>query len=289
MLPNYLIVGAAKAGTNTLAYYLEKHPETYIVPQKEVNFFAADEIKEQQLYYKDFIIENIEEYKKLFEGTEKYKAVGEGSVSYLFYDTVPQKIKKLLKTPKIIILLRNPIERAYSHYLMDNRIGLVNLSFEEIISKSVKHKNLELYYQQFIGLSLYYKQVKRYVDTFGVENVKIYLFEDLTKKTKNILKDMFNFLEVDPDVNLDTFDIKLNSFNKPKGKIISKLYSNYYIRKMLSFLVPEKIKKSIFLKMFISKKPELKKETRVQLQKIFIEDINELELLTGFDLKNWKK
>ena len=148
MLPNFIIVGAPKAGTTSLYHYLSEHPQVFMSDPKEVNFFSKEEIEAQGLYYQDFKAKDLNSYEKLFnEGIGK-KAVGEGSVSYLFYPDTPAKIKASIPEVKIIILLRNPVERGYSHYLMDYRMGLTDLSYEEIVYKTSSHKNLNLYYQQ---------------------------------------------------------------------------------------------------------------------------------------------
>lgn len=287
MLPNYLIVGAAKSGTNTLAHYLNEHPEAFIVPQKEVNYFAADEIKNQQLYYKDYIVNSLEDYKKLFETAEAYRAVGEGSTSYLFYETVPEKIKQLIPEVKIIILLRNPVDRTYSHYLMDKRIGLVDLPLIEILKGESKHEKQKLYYQQFVELSLYFEQVNRYINTFSSENVKICIFENLIEDTENTLRDIFQFLNIDARIRLD-FDAKFNSYNYPNSKIVKILYKNYFVRKGLSALIPSLIQKGLFSAFFDSKKPKLDEEAREILQAEFANDINKLEESLNIDLSRWK-
>ena len=146
MKVDFFIVGAPKAGTTSLYYYLNEHPEIEMSTQKETDFFSDSAIQKQGLYYGKNRIDTEEKYNGLFNTQKKDVIFGEGSVSYLFYPTVAQEIKAYNPIAKIIIMLRNPIDRAFSHYLMDYRLGLVSDSFEDIINKKSKHKNAHLFH-----------------------------------------------------------------------------------------------------------------------------------------------
>jgi sulfotransferase family protein len=164
MLPNFFIIGAAKAGTTSLYHYLEDHQEVFMCSVKEPNYFSYDDIIRQNLYYSEKGFGNKEEYEALFKDVTSEKAIGEASVSYLFYEKTPTKIKAVVPDAKIIIILRNPVDRGFSHFLMDKKLGYISLVFEDVIFKRVQHKNIDLYYQQYVELGLYHEQVKRYKD-----------------------------------------------------------------------------------------------------------------------------
>ena len=132
MKVNTFIVGAPKTGTTSLYYYLNQHTNVCMSSIKEPNFFSAKEVN--SLFYKSQIVDDINEYHKLFSQNKK-QIIGEASVSYLFFDEVPNRIYKYNPKAKIIILLRNPIERALSHYLMDFRLGFCSENFEDIIAQ----------------------------------------------------------------------------------------------------------------------------------------------------------
>jgi len=289
MLPNFIIVGTPKAGTTSLYHYLSEHPQVFMSEPKEVNYFSKDEIEEQGLYYQDFKAKDLKSYEALFNQVRNEVAIGEGSVSYLYYPKTPQKIKNILPDIKIIILLRDPIERAYSHYLMDFRMGLINLSFEEVVYKTSNHKKIDLFYQQYIELGLYYKQVKRYVDTFGNTQIKIFLQEDLKNNTEKVIFDLYSFLDIDNSIIIDT-NQQHNAFSMPKNKVIHQLYSSYIIRSLIKTVFTKKIKeqiKNIFFER--KKKPKLNYKTKEYLQKIYFEDIKKLESLINQDLSQWYK
>ena len=287
MLPNFIIVGAPKSGTTSLYHYLSEHPQVFMSEPKEVNYFSREEIEAQGLYYSDFKVKDFDSYKMLFsKGTDK-KAVGEGSVSYLFYPETAKKIKAVLPNIKIIILLRNPLERGYSHYLMDFRLGLVDLTYDEIVFKTVKHKNLDLYYQQYVELGLYYQQVARYVDFFGSKQVKIYLQEDLRNNPESIIEDLYDYLEVDKSFT-PNIDQEYNSFSMPKNGLIQKIYGSYIVRATLSKLVPNSMKELLLNTFFErTKKPKLSIKTEELLLALYKIDIENLEKLINLDLSNW--
>lgn len=287
MLPNFIIIGAPKAGTTSLYHYLSEHPQVFMSDPKEVNFFSGEEIDAQGLYYNYNKTKSFEEYKELFSDCSTEKAIGEGSVSYLFYPKTPEKIKEVLPDVKTIVLLRNPLERGYSHYLMDYRLGLVDLSYDEIVYKSTEHKNLDLYYQQYVSLGLYYEQIKRYLDTFGEEQVKIYLQEDLRNNSEKVISDLYDYLEIDQSYVPDT-NKEHNSFSMPKSGLIHKLYSSYFLRTILSRFIPSNMKEFLFNTFFErTKKPKMNQETKAYLLNLYKPDIQNLEKLIDRNLSDW--
>lgn len=289
MLPNFIVVGAPKAGTTSLCHYFSEHPQVFMSEPKEVNFFSKEEIQGQGLYYNDFKAENFSEYENLFINVTDEKAIGEGSVSYLFYPKTPHKIKDALPDVKIIILLREPVGRGFSHYLMDYRLGLVDIPFDEIVYKKNIHKNIALYYQQYIDLGMYYQQVKRYKELFNQNQVRIYLQEDLRNNMSVVIKDLYNFIGVDDSFS-PNFNIKHNVFSMPNNKLIHKLYASQIIRKTVSTIFPNTTKetiKNIFFKK--TAKPTLDKNTFNHLVSLYKSDIKQLENLIGRNLEHWYK
>src|SRR6056297_3678088 len=109
--PNFFVVGAARSGTTTLYYTLKKHPDVFIQPLKEINYFLSSNRRTWQ------------EYLNLFEGVKNEKIIGEISPKYLYYKEVPKLIKRKINNPKILIQLRDPLERAISHYKLRKRSG----------------------------------------------------------------------------------------------------------------------------------------------------------------------
>lgn len=288
MKVDFFIVGAPKAGTTSLYHYLSEHPQVEMSSQKEPDYFSDKAINEQGMYYGKNRVDKLDKYESLFVQKESV-VYGEGSVSYLFYDNVAEDIKKYNPNAKIIIMLRNPIERAFSHYLMDYRLGLISDSFENIITKKSKHKNAHLFYQQYIEVSKYAKQIQRYLDFFEKENILFIDYEDFKKNVSKTVDKVYDFLNISTEFAAD-INTKYNTFTMPKNKGIRFIYSFVFLRKVLTFLFPIYLVKNIrFLLFKADKKPELLKETRSQLRIIFNDDIKKLEEVLGKDYSKWIK
>ena len=288
MKVDFFIVGAPKAGTTSLYHYLDEHPQVVMSSQKEPDYFSDKAIHEQGMYYVKNRVNTLDNYESLFVQKESV-VYGESSVSYLFYDNVAEDIKKYNPNAKIIIMLRNPIERAFSHYLMDYRLGLINDSFENIITKKSKHKNAHLFYQQYIEVSKYSNQIQRYVDFFEMENILFIDYENFKKNVSKTVDQVYDFLNISTEFAADV-NTKYNAFTMPKNKGIRLIYSFVFLRKTLIFLFPLYLLKSIRVLLFkADEKPEILNETRSQLRIIFNEDIKKLEEVLGKDYSKWIK
>ena len=287
MKVDFFIVGAPKAGTTSLYHYLKKHPQIEMSLQKEPNYFSDKEIQIQGLYYSKNRIDTEEKYNGLFNTQKKDVIFGEGSVSYLFYPTVAQDIKVYNPMAKIIIMLRNPVERAFSHYLMDYRLGLVSDSFEDIINKKSKHKNAHLFYQQYIKVGEYAAQLKRYCDIFDKKSILLIDYEDFKNDVTGTVNSAYSFLNISADFSVD-INKKYNTFTMPKNKLIRFVYSFVIIRNILSFIFPKNIIKAVRLILFTKdKKPKLLEETRNQLKHYFSNDVRLLGNLIDKDYSKW--
>ncbi|MFC1812830.1 sulfotransferase domain-containing protein, partial [Thermodesulfobacteriota bacterium] len=183
MMPNFLIVGAAKSGTTSLYSYLNQHPDIFMPKWKELSFFIGDpagpihKVKKPEFFL------------RVFATVANQTAVGEASTSYLYDESAPKRIKEVLGAIKIIIVLRNPVDMAYSLYNHQVRKeGETLENFEAALEAEADRIRDPIFRKKCYGWhanyyyyhrGLYYEQVKRYLDVFGNENVIIFLFEDL--------------------------------------------------------------------------------------------------------------
>ncbi len=279
MKVNTFIVGAPKTGTTSLYYYLNQHTNVCMSSIKEPNFFSAKEVN--SLFYKSKIVDDINEYHKLFSQNKK-QIIGEASVSYLFFNEVPNRIYKYNPKAKIIILLRNPIERALSHYLMDFRLGFCSENFEDIIAQP---EIFPQYYQQYLELGNYFLQLKRYLNVFNENQLSIVFYDDLKSNSQKVMKHIFSFLEIEFQ-DLD-YSIQ-NSFLSPSNIFVSELYKFNSLRKIVKSLFPEpflSLVKSIFFSN--NSKPTFSDSIIKQLNAYYKSDIVELEKLLNKDLSKW--
>lgn len=288
MLPNFFIVGAAKAGTSSLWHYLDEHPQVKMSKIKEPNYFAYEELMEQNLFWNDIYINKLTEYLSLFNNKGDAIAIGEASVSYLFYKNVPSRIKNKIPNAKIIIVLRNPIERGFSHYLMDHSTSKVNISYEDIVYRKFDSNIMDIYYQQYVSLGLYYEQVKRYIDVFGIESVKIIFNHDLKLNQEKTLREIFTFLNIDSNF-LPNFSIRHNANKSPKNMLVRKIYSYSFLRNIFSNILNNTLKE-FFKSLLFSREKKMKMSPEMieYLKKIYTPDIVELEKLLNIDLSEWK-
>lgn len=286
-LPDFFIVGAPKAGTTSLYHYLQSIPEIFMCPIKEPNYFANEEISRNKLYYKQKLIKSLPEYKKLFFNANQNQAIGEASVSYLFYPGTAANIKKLIPRAKIIIILRNPADRAFSHYLMDKRLGYIRASFEDVIYRNKNLKNISLYYQQYVDLGFYFEQVNRYLQNFSSKQIRVFLFEEISQNFSQYIKSTLQFLEISNEY-IPELHKRFNVHIEPKNTPIQFLYSVSLVRRTFNRLLTPKWQMSFKKAMFqTDDKPEMKKETREHLNLLYRSNIETLETLIDKDLSIW--
>src|SRR5437667_3118215 len=165
--PNFFIVGAQNSGTTSLYGYLKQHPDVFMPALKEPHYFAQITPSHEQRYLRT-IVRDEAAYLRLFLKAKGYPAIGEASPSYLWDANAPHRIRKAVPHAKIIILLRDPVERAYSHYLMDVREGRQDLPFLQALERDWnRSKKGWSVSQLYVELGLYAEQVRRYLEVFG--------------------------------------------------------------------------------------------------------------------------
>jgi len=285
IIPNFFVVGAGKSGTTSLYYYLEQHPDIFIPRMKELNFFSSEEMKAQRIYYRPvYIIDRLDDYLELFNKVKSEYAIGDISPSYLFRASAANNIFNFNDKAKIVIILRNPVERAFSDYLMDLGARHFEYAFEDIVYRRVNNL-MECIYFQIIERGLYFEQVKRYLDLFGKDNVRIFLFDELKADTPQVLLSIFEFLGVDPSVEINT-RMKINPFKRAK-KLVKFAYYHQGIRYFAGRMISYRLKDILIKIFFDTRKPQLSYDTREYLKNFYREDILHLQELIGRSLEHW--
>jgi hypothetical protein len=287
MLVDFFIVGAPKAGTTSLFYYLNKNKGICMSSIKEPNFFSSQDLKIQKIYYDSLILDNLKEYERIFTPKNKQQIIGEASVSYLFYPNVANRIFDYNPRSKIIIILRDPVERAFSHYSMDLRLGHVKQSLDELFDLGLNNKD-NLFFQQYILLGQYYEQVNRYIEVFGRENICVKFYDELKLDASSFYSDILKFLQQENDHNID-FNQPFNKSKLPSNKFIKWLYSWPIIRKISLIFLPLSVIKFININFFKENNNIINNDLKSKLHSFFLEDIEKLEKLLSKDLNSWKK
>jgi len=288
--PDFFIVGAPKAGTTSLYEYLKDVPGIFLPERKEPKFFSRINIPEISFLQP---VRDKQEYLNLFAKAKEEDVVGEASPSYLSDPEAPKLIHEVNPNAKIIIILRDPVERAISGYLMKKKTGMVDQSFhkelDKVISKYTGNKtslNLNL------RNGFYAEEIKKYWNIFGKEQVKILIFEECFKNSKNTVQDIIDFL----GINYKITNLKTKIFNPysvPRGQLSQKFYKNSKIRmtavkvgrKLFSAKERHFIQEKILLK--TEKKPEIDEKDRNSLKKLYFDDVKSVELILNKNLP-WK-
>ena len=279
-IPNFLIIGAGKSGTSSLHEYLKQHPEIFMSPVKEPMYFrygyGTEKLKHDEKSYVKVLYDTKDKYLQLFKDVENEKIVGESSVTYLANPVSAQRIKDFNPNMKLLAVLRNPVERAFSFYKMSVRMGLEKKSFKRAVNEELvgKREN-DIQLRRYLFMSKSYDSIRVYNNHFDEKKFKIFLYEDLKKKD-SFFKELFDFLEVDNSIKINT-DIKHNiSSQVPYHPFFRSLYS--MLRKHPT-IYPDFLKKQYL--------PELSMELRSFLVDYFREDTKSLQGLIWRDLKHW--
>jgi hypothetical protein len=228
-LPDFLIVGAARAGTTTLYQHLLTHPQLFLPRVKEPSFFHfLNNANGQAATHNRQYIITLADYVQLFAGAPEGTLLGEASTVYLHdAQRVIRNISEIYsgKTRhlRIVVILREPVERALSMYSHMSQSGMESMPFDEAIKPGIALERLEKHGKGFdyIGGSCYLDPITQYLD-FS-ENVKILMFDDLFTNRSEILSDLCEFLGVDPRLLGDSTVIA-NASGKVRDSLWGKLF-----------------------------------------------------------------
>ncbi|MEC7646426.1 MAG: sulfotransferase [Bacteroidota bacterium] len=298
-LPNFLIVGAAKCGTSSLHNYLNQHPDIFMPSYNNLGM----KVKEPRFLIKDLVkhrlphgVWSFEEYQSLFMDVKKERLVGESTVLYLYYyEHAIKNIKHYLgKDVKIIIMLRNPIDRAYSAYSFASRTHQENQPFKEaLLNSKIRFDNDETSSPMILykELGLYHKMVKAYMQNF--KDVHFIIYDDFIRQTDLEVKRVFDFLNVDQKIHINTNKIINAGGKKWDSKVMKNLLMGEgYVKKFLRVFMPKKT--GVFIKekltnVFTSKADKLHVSIKKELLDYYKHYMQLLEWLINKDLSQWMK
>lgn len=204
MLPDFIIIGVQKCGTTSLYNYLTAHPGIAPAYRKEVSFFDYN-FEKGAIWYRAH-------FPSLLSKVRGQNLItGEATPCYIFHPLAPKRISKMIPTVKLILLLRNPVDRAYSHYQHSLRLGVENLSFEEALTeakklrgeteKIVQHEDFHSLYNSraaYLSRGIYMDQLEAWTSLFPREQMLILKSEDFYTDPQPIVSRVFEFLEL-PD------------------------------------------------------------------------------------------
>lgn len=277
--PNFFIVGAPKAGTTSLHAYLQAIPGIYMSRIKEPNYFSRIVVPDDHPVRP---IRDTQKYLQLFAGATTEKIVGEASPSYLVDPEAARLIHQVAPDARILASLRDPVERAYSHYLMMRNNGTARLPFLGEIRRGLENGDNRSLVLLRPDVGLYHTQVMRYFGTFGKDQVQVILFEELTSDVKATLRQVLQSLGLDQSVEqVGTSAYRL--FGEARGPLVRYLFGNRTVARLAETLVSPRLRKLVREKLLVKDvaKPVMDPDARKFLTDYYREDVLKLTQLLG--------
>jgi hypothetical protein len=298
--PNFFVLGAAKCGTTSLYRYLNEHPEVFMATPKETHFFDLNYENGMSAYWEQYFAQ----YR--FE-----LAVGEATPSYYFLPFVAKRIFRECPDARLILILRNPVARAYSAWWMLYTQGVVHESFNEAIENNLCDRRINfsgengerLWRDYYVGVQgsrrdiipmylqegYYVDYVRMYLDTFPTDQLKVVLFEDLEANPTGLTRDLWSFLGVRSDIDLQDPTPQNAALSGVAIRVKQLAYRNSLMR-IARDILPMSIRSN--LKRALSKtakRPDIDPHLRAQLCEHFYPYNVALEGLLGIDLSVWNE
>jgi hypothetical protein len=215
MLPNFLIVGSQKAGTTSLHGVLEQHQDVFMSPVKEINFFSRDDLYRKGLGW----------YEDHFAGWEGQRAVGEASPGYIVAPQAPERISVCLRAVKLVLTVRNPVDRAYSQYWHSRRNLAEHRSFATVVRED-SHTHWRRGLRGYISRGIYAQYIRQYLRFFSQEQLLILVFEDLILDPQQFYSKLFTYLGIEVPTQDDVFSLRYNRSTIPDNPVYRWLFSH---------------------------------------------------------------
>lgn len=284
--PNFFLVGAAKCATTSVYTYLKDHPQIYMSTVKEPKFFSlpyrpvpgagpGDDRVEA------YAISDMDAYMALFRDAASYPVRGEASVDYLYYRQTAEDIHAFNPDAKILICLRNPVDRAYSGYT-DHRRSRETLSFHDALTAEDSRTDYEFIWQ-YKKLGLYYESVKHFRDVFGPDQVMIVFFEDIKARLDDTIGEICRYLGVDDTYRLQ--EVRRYNVSGDPNALMSRMGRLFpWVKNAMKKMMPNRYRR---LRAKTLTKEPMAEADREYLCEYYREDVKKLSGLLGKDLSHW--
>jgi len=294
--PNFFVIGAAKAGTSSLYAYLSQHPDIFLSTVKEPHFFSYSERARLSNGPGDVdrfrdATPDLDSYLRLFSGVTNERAIGELSTTYLDSLEAPSRIRDFSPEAKIIVMLRNPVDRAYASFMHLRRDGSETCAdFRAALEQEeARIQNSWGPLWHYKTRQFTYEKLCRYYRIFKKSQIRVYNYETWQKNNAATLRDIFSFLSVDdsyvPDVSR-----RHNVGGIPKNEQWHKLLlGKSAVKSTVKVFLPQQFRTYVKRRLLKAnlKRPHLPADVRSELLSIYEEDIRKVQELTGMDLSHW--
>ena len=274
--PNLFVVGAAKSGTTALWTHLGAHPDVFMSQVKEPHHYSRGGAPGQE------VVKDPVAYARLFADGAGHRYRGEASPSYLWDAESPGRIREAAPDARIVISLRDPLERAHANYWTSVRVGLESRTFaaavhEELAADEVDHLRIP---PPYVARGFYDEQVPRYLDTFG-DATMVLLFEEFVADVRGTMRRLFGWLGLDP-APAETLDpAPVFPFLFPRTRAVARLQAVPGLRRAVNALLRGRLRRRIDELVFATEKPALDPELRRLLRTVYAPHDARLRELLG--------
>jgi len=296
-LPNFFVIGAPRCGTSSLFDGIRQHPEIFMSPVKEPWYFSIGVRDEPFRGPKDIdfnLYLSRSEYEELFSGVGDEAVVGEASTDYLYSDSALEALRQEFPNAKLVVILRNPADRAYSQYIqhVSQMREPCHCFWEAIELEEERKKEDWCHYWFYRSLGFYGRQLSRYRQHFDADQIKVFLLEDLLASPDELYRELFDFLGVDSSFSPDLQEDARNASSLPKSRWMhDALTQPSAIRALVRRTTPRHLRvaaiKWIGARRKTVKPPGLALEDRERLIDGYRDDIELLESLVDRNFSQW--
>ncbi len=286
-LPNFFILGAQKAGTTSLHRYLGQHPQVFMSPNKEPQYFAFGDMDIPPEGLGPYWVRTFPAYQALFEDARGARAIGEASTSYLHSARAARRIARRLPEARLIAVLRDPAERAHSHFIFNHKRQLEDVPTLAAALERNQEPPAGISRQVFryLDIGFYHAHLTEYFQHFDRRQVRVFLYEDFKDRPLEMVQEFFRFLDVDDDFVPD-MTVKYNVSGVPRNPATKALLSRLRpLRRYLERRLPPPLVSRLGKALIRPQGQET--DTRRGLIEIFRDDILKLQDLIGRDLSAW--
>ncbi len=300
-LPNFLVVGAPKAGTTSMHRYLREHPDIYVADHKGLHYFTYPDLAAHVAGPGDSaaiqgFCQTLEEYTVHYSAVESQSAIGDNSPSYLYYaNCIPRIQQTLGNQVRIIAMVRNPIDRAFSNYQHLVRSQRETLSFyDALLAEEERAYNHWGDFWRYTGHSLYAAKIGAYIEAFGRERMMVIVHDQLASDPLGVVRSVYRFLGVDDQVVPANIGIVYNRGGSVSNPLLGLLERPAGWKTTAKSLLP----RTLYRRLRDTKDAWVERSkvntTRPDdrsvalLQEHFRDDIDEMERLLAVDLTAWR-
>jgi len=298
--PDFIVVGAAKTGTTSIHEYLNEHPSVFMSTPKETNYFFNRANGQREYLHEGARdpathIATEERYLALFDRANSNQVTGESSPSYMFTQGVPELIQQARADTRIVMMLRNPAERAWSDFLHNQRDGTEPFDTDEFMKafEAIPQRMAEGWHPHYDYelKGCYGTLLDRWENSFPSDQLGLFFYDDFKADAGAFMRSLYGFLGVDPDFQ-PKLSARYNVTGSPKNRWMQHLIGQpNMLKKSFRWMFPAPVRRRIRFRLMqqnLNKAPALSVSLRNELAAHYLPEIEKLETICKRDLSAWK-